>query len=46
MEGGGCPSLLPALLAGGIFRRMSEVTRILSAIEKGDPSAAEELLKG
>ncbi len=30
--------------AGGILRPMSEVTRILSAIEQGDPHAAERLL--
>src|SRR6516165_4852265 len=28
----------------GIFGLMSEVTRILSAIEQGDPNAAEQLL--
>jgi RNA polymerase sigma factor (TIGR02999 family) len=30
--------------AGGMLAFMSEVTRILSAIESGDPSAADELL--
>src|SRR5207247_10544572 len=30
--------------AGVIFTSMSEVTRILSALEQGDPSAAEQLL--
>src|SRR5262245_41631488 len=35
---------LPASCWGGILDRMSEVTRILSAIEQGDPSAAEQLL--
>ena len=30
--------------AGGSFAVMSEVTRILSAIEQGDPQAAEQLL--
>ena len=35
---------LPAPLADGIFRPMSEVTRILSAIEQGDPRAPEQLL--
>jgi RNA polymerase sigma factor (TIGR02999 family) len=30
--------------AGGMLSFMSEVTRILSAIEQGDPSAAEQLL--
>ena len=30
--------------AGGIFARMSDVTHILSAIEQGDPHAAEQLL--
>jgi RNA polymerase sigma factor (TIGR02999 family) len=41
----GCsPVFLLARSAGGIFRPMSEVTRILSAIEQGDPRAAEQLL--
>jgi RNA polymerase sigma factor (TIGR02999 family) len=31
-------------LGGGILRPMSDVTRILSAIEQGDPQAAEQLL--
>src|SRR5262245_43789851 len=35
---------LPAPFRGGILDRMSEVTQILSAIERGDPSAAEQLL--
>jgi RNA polymerase sigma factor (TIGR02999 family) len=35
---------LLARLAGGIFRVMSDVTRILSAIDQGDPHAAEQLL--
>jgi RNA polymerase sigma factor (TIGR02999 family) len=35
---------LLARLAGGIFRAMSDVTRILSAIDQGDPHAAEQLL--
>ena len=35
---------LLARLAGGIFRAMSDVTRILSAIDQGDPHAAEALL--
>jgi RNA polymerase sigma factor (TIGR02999 family) len=30
--------------AGGMFGSMSDVTRILSAIEQGDPRAAEQLL--
>jgi RNA polymerase sigma factor (TIGR02999 family) len=37
-------NFLPRLAPAGIFRRMSEVTRILSAIEQGDPHAAEQLL--
>src|SRR5262249_30059785 len=37
------PSLLATLWAG-IFTCISQVTRILSAIEQGDPSAAEQLL--
>jgi RNA polymerase sigma factor (TIGR02999 family) len=36
--------LLTALSAAVIFDGMSEVTRILSAIEQGDPHAAEQLL--
>src|SRR6476661_5263122 len=32
------------LHAGGMLSRMSDVTRILSAIETGDPHAAEQLL--
>jgi RNA polymerase sigma factor (TIGR02999 family) len=35
---------LLARLAGGIFRAMSDVTRILSEVEQGDPRAAENLL--
>jgi RNA polymerase sigma factor (TIGR02999 family) len=35
---------LLAQQAGGIFRPMSEVTRILSAIEQGDPNTAGPLL--
>jgi RNA polymerase sigma factor (TIGR02999 family) len=35
---------LPGAVAAVIFISMSEVTRILSAIEQGDPSAAEQLL--
>src|SRR5262249_14157371 len=35
---------LQALSAGGILAFMSDVTRILSAIEQGDPHAAEQLL--
>ena len=35
---------LPALTGPVIIGPMSEVTRILSAIEQGDPHAAEELL--
>src|SRR2546429_2120343 len=30
--------------AGGMLSGMSDVTRILSSIEQGDPSAAEQLL--
>src|SRR5262249_5682697 len=30
--------------AGGMLSSMSDVTRILSAIEQGDPSAADQLL--
>ena len=30
--------------AGGMLAFMSDVTRILSAIEQGDPSAANQLL--
>src|SRR2546425_11573020 len=37
------PFLQGAAVAG-IFTSMSDVTRILSAIEQGDPSAAEQLL--
>jgi len=33
-----------AATSGGILAAMSEVTRILSQIESGDPSAAEQLL--
>jgi RNA polymerase sigma factor (TIGR02999 family) len=35
---------LQVLCRAGIFAHMSEVTRILSAIEQGDPQAAEQLL--
>jgi RNA polymerase sigma factor (TIGR02999 family) len=35
---------LPAVAAPAIFGRMSAVTRILSAIEEGDPTAAQQLL--
>src|SRR5260370_32642998 len=35
---------LPRGMASVIFRVMSEVTQILSAIEQGDPHAAEQLL--
>ena len=35
---------LRRLCAGGMLAFMSDVTRILSAIEEGDPSAAEQLL--
>jgi RNA polymerase sigma factor (TIGR02999 family) len=35
---------LHARAAAGIFSRMNDVTRILSAIEHGDPTAAEQLL--
>jgi len=37
-------SFLWTVGAGVILRRMSDVTRILSAIEQGDPHAAEQLL--
>jgi len=36
--------VLRPLHAGGMLWYMSDVTRILSAIEQGDPSAAEQLL--
>src|SRR5262245_39417715 len=40
-----CPlALLPLLPRAVMLGRMSEVTRILSAIEQGDPRAAEQLL--
>src|SRR6202171_1637950 len=35
---------MKAAARGGILAVMSDVTRILSQIESGDPSAAEELL--
>src|SRR6516165_3959212 len=35
---------LPRDMPSVIFRGMSDVTQILSAIEQGDPHAAEELL--
>jgi RNA polymerase sigma factor (TIGR02999 family) len=35
---------LPLIFATGILGRMSEVTRILNAIEQGDPQAARQLL--
>ena len=38
------PRCWPVTPAAVIFTVMSEVTRILSAIEQGDPSAAEQLL--
>src|SRR5262249_39014738 len=38
------PARLPRPVAWAIFASMSEVTRILSAIQQGDPSAAEQLL--
>jgi RNA polymerase sigma factor (TIGR02999 family) len=38
-----CPSL-PATFRAVILDRMSDVTQILSAIEQGDPLAAEQLL--
>src|SRR5262245_48831107 len=34
----------PASATSGAVRPMSDVTRILSAIEQGDPTAAEQLL--
>jgi hypothetical protein len=37
-------SFLPASFRGVILDRMSDVTRILSAIEQDDPSVAEQLL--
>src|SRR5262245_50996142 len=42
----GCPSFppCPRSSAAGIFACMSNVTQILSAIEQGDPHAAEQLL--
>ena len=36
--------MLRSAAAGGILSFMSDVTHILSAIEQGDPSAAEQLL--
>src|SRR5262245_21038339 len=38
------PRCWPVTLAAIIVDLMSEVTRILSALEQGDPSAAEQLL--
>ena len=38
------PALLPGVPRAVIFAVMSEVTRILCAIEQGDPRAAEQLL--
>jgi hypothetical protein len=38
------PRVEARLHAGGILQFMSDVTRILSAIEAGDPLAAEQLL--
>src|SRR4029077_2969138 len=35
---------LPLVFRAVILNRMSDVTRILSAIERGDPNAAEQLL--
>ncbi len=35
---------MPLIFATGILGRMSEVTRILNAIEQGDPQAARQLL--
>ncbi|HKB39463.1 MAG TPA: ECF-type sigma factor [Gemmataceae bacterium] len=37
-------TLLPVVLGAVILGRMSQVTQILSAIEQGDPHAAEQLL--
>src|SRR5437773_11974536 len=39
-----CLTPLPDFAAPVIFGLMSDVTRILSAIEQGDPHAAEQLL--
>src|SRR5262245_11854005 len=41
---GGTARMLRRLNAGGMLSVMSEVTRILSAIEQGDARAAEQLL--
>jgi len=38
------PAALFALRCGVLLDDMSDVTRILSAVEQGDPSAAAELL--
>jgi hypothetical protein len=38
------PNCLPDIAPGVIFGLMSEVTRILSAIEQGQPEAAGKLL--
>lgn len=35
---------MPASIPAVILHRMSEITRILSAVEQGDPQAAEKLL--
>ena len=35
---------LPVVCRAVILKRMSDVTQILSAIERGDPKAAEQLL--
>src|SRR5437870_2462574 len=37
-------TFLPRIFVRGILGRMSEVTRILNAIEQGDPQAARQLL--
>ena len=41
-----CPASfnLPVRLSRDILRRVSDVTRLLNAVEQGDPKAAEELL--
>ncbi len=40
----GAAAALQVGTAANMLKRMSEVTRILSAIEKGDPTASEQLL--
>jgi len=40
----GVARVLQSRHAGGMLAFMSDVTRILSAIEEGDPKAAEKLL--